>query len=111
MGQLHYLPRRVGPAFRSVAFWAIEPRGDLIVFVHGFNGNAVSTWTEFHTLLPHEARCSSSDIVFYGYDGLRAYARVSAALFADFLDALASNPARVINEHLDREAHRPDSFS
>lgn len=43
----------------------------LIVFVHGFNGRAVSTWADFPTSGANSDWWRTSDLLFFGYDSLR----------------------------------------
>jgi pimeloyl-ACP methyl ester carboxylesterase len=85
----------------SKAFFATEPVGSAILFVHGFGGKATDTWLEFPRLLPLEAESAGYDLLFYGYDGKKARAAFSAAGLLEFLDALNDTPSRdVINPSL-----------
>src|SRR5436853_7631990 len=92
--QAHLLPDRL-PRFgkATTAHWSLRPGGKAIVFVHGFSGGAIDTWTNFPAMLTTDARFSQVDLLFYGYDGLQTQAGTSAALFLDFLGTLAQTPA------------------
>lgn len=72
----------------SVALFAQHPADRLIVFIHGFGGNARKTWRGMEQLL-QAPEAAPADIVFYGYGSLSAPARNSATLFRDFLDKAA----------------------
>jgi pimeloyl-ACP methyl ester carboxylesterase len=54
------------------AIWSQSPghAGKAIVFIHGYGGNALKTWSEFNKLLPLEPKAADYDLIFYGYDGL-----------------------------------------
>lgn len=84
----HSLPQIVGPGRRSLAYWADDPNGSVVVFVHGFNGRPVSSWLEFPSRLPEEPAWTGSDLVFFGYDGRYAPVMASALVLAEFLDEL-----------------------
>lgn len=68
--------------------FATKPNRKAIVFVHGFSGHAINTWSDFHVLLPECPKCGYYDMYFYGYDGLRAEMNASAAIFCTFLDRM-----------------------
>jgi alpha-beta hydrolase superfamily lysophospholipase len=93
------------------ALFAITPVRKAILFIHGFHGDAIKTWSDFHLLLPECEKCIGQDIYFYGYDGLRAEMTASAAMFRDFLDRLFIRTSTMINESLPSTAKRADDFS
>lgn len=103
-------PIPYGDRERSMARWATQPAGTVVVFVHGFGGG-VSTWDEFDELLPLEPRAAGADLVFFTYDGLRAPVLTSAAQLRDMLDELMTSPSRCVNGTLEPEDHRPASFA
>jgi triacylglycerol esterase/lipase EstA (alpha/beta hydrolase family) len=57
-----------------------------IVFVHGFNGKALDTWKGFDTLALQNAALEETDLIFFGYDGLRSNALASASFLFDLVD-------------------------
>jgi hypothetical protein len=60
-------------------------------------------------MLCSEQLCRLSDIVFYGYDGMRAYARTSGILLAQFIHELLEQSADVVNKTLPKTASpRPE---
>ncbi len=110
--QTHYFSRDLPQRGRGTrAYWAIHPARKAIVFVHGFRGSAVGTWTQFPDLLPGQTACSGCDLVFYGYDSLYRRAYVNAAMLLAFLNDLMSHPAELINATLPAEDARPSTFS
>jgi triacylglycerol esterase/lipase EstA (alpha/beta hydrolase family) len=75
------------------------PKG-VVIFIHGFRGNALDTWIDFPQRLPREQKASGYDLLFYGYD-TREAATISAVAFRNFLTAVAEKPAaQVVNSSL-----------
>lgn len=62
-----HVPRPV-PDLRygSTIYVALEPATELVIFVHGFNGDAEKTWRGFHDNFD-TAPWSTCDILFVGY--------------------------------------------
>ena len=92
------------------ALFATKPDSRAILFIHGYGGDPVKTWSEFHDLLPEQEHFSGVDLLFYGYDSLQAEMIASAALFHEFLDRLFSDGVKVINSSLPSKTKRPSSF-
>jgi pimeloyl-ACP methyl ester carboxylesterase len=90
----------------SRAQWADEPSGTVIVFVHGFNGHATETWTEFDRLLAG----SNHDLVFYGYDSLRGRTNPMALRLLECLEDLMEKPALFVNSTVDPADARACEF-
>src|SRR6266404_521895 len=109
--QTHWSLRRISAGQNSMAEWAVQPEGNALVFVHGFKGSAVGTWTEFPTLMRDQARCSGWDLIFYGYDGVRTRATNSAGHLREWLEILSTNPLSIINPTLDEEVRRGAGFA
>lgn len=63
----------------------------LIVFVHGFGGNALSTWINFPTIILYEDKFKNCDLIYYGYDTFKGQAGDHAAELYHFL-SLATKP-------------------
>lgn len=84
-----------GVGVDSTVAWARHPTGRVLVFVNGFGGRAVATWSSFLSLLSREPRLAGWDLVFYGYDGLHTRAVASAGLFRQFLAELQASPQRM----------------
>lgn len=76
----------------STVAWARKPQGKVLIFVHGFGGSAVATWSSFLSLLSQEPKLAGWDVIFYGYDGLHTRAIASAHLFRKFLTNLRCSP-------------------
>lgn len=108
----HY-PERVvqWASTRSIrALWSRNPGRRALLFIHGYGGNPVGTWADFHELLPTEAKAAPCDLIFYDYDGLRADMTTSAEIFRRFLDSLFAHPAPLINTSLPVSAARSVDF-
>lgn len=90
---------------------AVHPNGRAIVFVHGYNGDSLRTWSEFDRLLCEEPTCDNVDLIFYGYDGLHSDLVASASLLRDFLTDLFQRPATLANPSLPPEAARASHFA
>lgn len=102
LNQSHHLPETLGKAFGegTTAQWAVNPTGKAIIFVHGFQGEALDTWTDFPTLLTEDARLTGVDLIFYGYDGLYTQAGVSSLMFLQFLEQLFTAPNSLLGKAL-----------
>lgn len=90
------------------AYWSASPNGTAIVFVHGFYGEAVGTWSQFERLLPSEPACRGCDIIFFKYDSVYTPSPTSGAELYVFLKQLCRTPAAVIKA--DAPATRPARF-
>ncbi|MEY2506318.1 MAG: hypothetical protein QOH01_647 [Verrucomicrobiota bacterium] len=90
--------------------FAFEPERKAVLFIHGFSGGGISTWSKFNSLLPRLLKASQRDLYFYGYDGLRASLIGSANLFRQFLERLFAGGAGFINPHLPESCLRPAEF-
>jgi pimeloyl-ACP methyl ester carboxylesterase len=105
-----HFPDRQFASDSSRAILSREPRGKALVFIHGYGGNAVATWSKFDSLLSDSDSCGGHDLIFYGYDGLYSDTVSSASILLEFLDSLFSRPAHLINAALPASAHRPPNF-
>lgn len=75
--------------------WSCAPSGTAVVFVHGFGGGALATWSRFASMLPMESKCNGMDLFFYGYDSLHTEVTSSAIDLRMFLTAMFESPANV----------------
>src|SRR6266705_1056150 len=85
------LPIGVG----SRVWWSHKPGGCVLIFVHGFNGQALATWSSFPSLLTKQSKFSDWDFVFFGYDGLHTEAVTSAVDLGQLLDMISSSPSQL----------------
>lgn len=95
---------------QTKANWAFNPSGHALIFVHGFWGGPIKTWTDFHGLMPQQAEATGCDLVFYDYDGTHKRTPQSAGGLRDFLGTLFTQPLTVINSSLPNAHPRIDSF-
>lgn len=68
------------------AFFAKGNTTQLLIFIHGFRGNGVSTWKNFFTMLRNDVRFADKDIIYYGYKSTAYQAADHAGDFYDFLN-------------------------
>lgn len=112
--QTHLAPRTLKgtekPDKDVRALFAAHPNRKAVLFIHGFRGDAINTWSDFHELLPGCAKCSERDLFFYGYDGLRADMNASAAIFRAFLDRLFGETKTFLADNLPPSAQRAEDF-
>jgi pimeloyl-ACP methyl ester carboxylesterase len=113
----HYPERQLNlsPDFNNrgtSAIWSRhrKSRGKAVIFIHGYGGNVLETWSEFHKLLPQTPEAAEYDLIFYGYDGLYSTIDSSAALFCRFLNQLFTQPLTVVNPSLSSVSWRSDGF-
>jgi pimeloyl-ACP methyl ester carboxylesterase len=110
MPQTHHIRlTRLSAGVDTRALWAIHPTGNLLVFVHGFGGKSVGTWSHFPALLQGRTQTAEWDAVFFGYDGLHTPAAYSAATLREFLKDFETNAASHANQALD-PSHQRDPF-
>lgn len=109
----HYVPRllSLGPDYDkkgTSAIWARNPNGKAVVFIHGYGGDALTTWTQFNKHLPESPGFEQYDLIFYGHDGLYTTTTASATLFCEFLNQLFTQPLTIINPSLSLPARRKE---
>lgn len=93
----------------SIAYFSKQPATTLLVFVHGFNGGASSTWAGAETKLVADPKAEYTDIVFFGYRSLKVQPALSAAVLRQFLDAAAAGTTKwneVAEDALGEETQR-----
>jgi pimeloyl-ACP methyl ester carboxylesterase len=112
--QTHFILRTLNSAERPdkevQALLAVQPLNKAVIFVHGFSGDPITTWSDFPVLLPARQQCAGHDFFFYGYDGLRANTNSSAALLRNFVDRLLSGTSSLVNDSLPTDGQRPEDF-
>lgn len=108
--QTHLLPRLLKSSSDVQAILSVSPIRKAILFIHGYTGDALKTWTDFPTLLPQNPKFSGHDLYFYDYDGLRAPIGSSASLFRQFLEELFSNTATILDDTLPASFRRGATF-
>jgi len=96
--------------YGSIGHWARNPSGRIIVFIHGFGGQATETWKEMAERVCESKAFADEDIVFLGYESRRSRAQVSAARIFAFLDALSDKPSEVLRNSMGGLPLRPDDF-
>jgi len=89
--------RFAGNAVLALARWARAEARRLVIFVHGYSGEAEATWRNFNMFLPHEAQLADTDIVFFQYDAVFNQVGISASYLLELLDPLLTSPADLVN--------------
>lgn len=84
-----------------------------VVFVHGFNGDAVRTWGDFETLAAEDPRFRQTDFYFFGYDALFSNVMAAASFLHGMLDQLGRDPLPLLGTLATPEAqmNRKDGYS
>jgi hypothetical protein len=111
--QTHFISRSLIaiPNVENVhALLATNPKKQAIIFVHGFMGDYLKTWSSFELLLPERNSCSGQDIFFYGYNASTSTINGGASVFRVFLSNLMTNTARILNESLPAKGQRGQDF-
>lgn len=84
--------------YKSKAKWARKPSGKAMIFIHGFGGKSINTWSQFETLIPSYKQLAGYDLIFYGYHSMRKGIDDNAEEFLRFLDIIGSTPSAIINQ-------------
>lgn len=104
MTQHHYHPRPLPYGNKTSALWAVQPatapNRKLVIFIHGFGGEATGTWVDFPVLLSSSQKGKHCDAIFYGYDGLKTRAVISALELLTAMNAICGYPVATINTTL-----------
>jgi pimeloyl-ACP methyl ester carboxylesterase len=106
-------PLPLGPDYnqQSYAVLARKPTGKAVVFIHGYNGDALTTWAQFHKILPETPEFVGCDFFFYGHDGLSGTTTASATVFCQFLHRLFTATLSITNPILSNASARPNGFT
>ena len=80
---------------RTKILASYETPNACILFVHGFNGDALETWEGFDTVALRDSRLKHADLVFFGYDGVRSNVLASASFLYDLIDDLLTKGTSV----------------
>ncbi|HVY94352.1 MAG TPA: hypothetical protein VHA14_16440 [Bryobacteraceae bacterium] len=67
----------------------------LVIFVHGFRGDALETWQDFDQLVITNPRFKNADFIFFGYDAYLSNVLAGASFLYNLLNDLEENPASV----------------
>ena len=110
MAQLYFPEQDLKVGEQSTAFWSRNIPDNLIIFIHGFNGKAKSTWDNFPGLIGQYKEFGKCDVIFYGYDGLNVAAEYSAIKFKKFIDDMFFKPFSFIAKDIKKFGKRPDNF-
>lgn len=100
---MSYSPRlRLQKGENSVLFLSSQPADLGIVFIHGFGGNATSTWRGFEDL---SSTLKGWDVFFYGYSSWAGQANSHAEEFRLFLSGIFQRPEVTHSELKRRYRH------
>src|SRR6185369_10501031 len=102
----HFPPRRLKPHNKKDKTWVVWSRQvprNAIVFVHGYMGNAITTWSMFESMLPLRPKAKDYDLFFYGYDCVTSNTTAQGRLLCDFLHKLWTSPGNVARDSLPSE--------
>ncbi|WP_026994885.1 alpha/beta hydrolase [Flectobacillus major] len=91
----------------SSAFLTLDTPNSLVIFVHGFNGEATGTWDEFPDLIRKNNDFRNSDVIFYGYDSLKGQANNNAITLYSLLTFVCENSPNRLGY---RRGHVSDDF-
>lgn len=81
----HFPPEFLNEGKNSTAYYSKSDPQNLIVFVHGFSGAAVGTWSDFPSLIPKNNKFNDCDILYYGYRSTQGQAYNQGQDFFNFL--------------------------
>ncbi|HVT94520.1 MAG TPA: hypothetical protein VHD76_16860 [Bryobacteraceae bacterium] len=73
-----------------------SPATKCVLFVHGFAGDALETWSGFDNRALKDAGFKNTDLIFFGYDGFRSNALASSGFLFDLMDELLTGPEAML---------------
>jgi len=91
----NHWPVRSIDEIRSHIICSRRPAKQCIVFVHGFNGEAIQTWDGFNADALKDPALAETDLIFFGYDGLNSNALAASSFLFDLLDSVMSDGALI----------------
>jgi pimeloyl-ACP methyl ester carboxylesterase len=106
-----YLDTAESPDKDVSVYFANEPTRKAVLFIHGYHGEHLTTWSYFPQLMTMRDLWSGTDLFYYGYDGIRDELNSSAAILREFLDRLFTQSAQMANRHLPTSLQRADDFT
>ncbi len=107
----HLIERALKSGKNSTMRLAKKPNGTAVVFIHGFSGNALATWSNFPEMFTDYREFSGCDIYFYGYDSIYTQTSNSATRFYEFLSELNTAPNKLITFQIPKSIERPLDFN
>ena len=106
MAPSHHWPVKLSEGRGTVAYWSTSTPRRLVVFVHGFRGSAVKTWTQFPSLMEKNPATGDCDYVYYGYDSPKYSVFVSGDRLYRLLDRAGGDSGVLADESLPPTAAR-----
>lgn len=70
----------------SLGFYSRSKPKKIFVFVHGFKGDALMTWTFFSSMMIEDPEFIDADILFYGYNSWNGQMRDQGSDLLEFLN-------------------------
>lgn len=80
----------------SVGYYTKEAPETLVIFVHGFFGDAVTNWSEFERSVGNKIDFIKCDFIFYGYDSLSVQVTGNGHILYDHLQKFVKPPQKII---------------
>jgi hypothetical protein len=88
----HSSPVPIAFGKNSWAYYSFTPTRRALIFLHGFKGESIGTWSQFNRLIYEDQAFRDFDCFFVGYDGLYESLISSSKRFYGFLnDVLGSD--------------------
>lgn len=84
MASTHTIGIALSEGYRTSAMLSVKPAKKIVVFVHGFSGDAQGTWKDIPSRILKDPTFEEVDVVFFGYKSTRQ-AEYSAAELYDLL--------------------------
>lgn len=94
---LHLDPSPLPGDERSCVFLSKRPPTALVVFVHGFRGDALETWQPFDRIATGSEAFREVDLVFFGYDAHYSNVMASSSFLYDFLKDAVAGPEAIVS--------------
>jgi pimeloyl-ACP methyl ester carboxylesterase len=83
---------------KTYVHWTKTPNHKALIFIHGFRGHPITTWSEFKPLLLQDPFYWDYDLFFYNYDSQFTVAQTSGYFLEKLLDEIYETPLALIKE-------------
>src|SRR5262245_5191855 len=109
----HFPERKLKPGDRNDKTRVVWTRNDphsAVIFVHGYRGAPIATWTQFESLLTLEPKAANYDLFFFGWEGYSGDTTTAGRLLCDLLNEVGTDPSALLSGSRRAATNRPAGY-